>query len=171
MLSPKMLAALNSQINAEYYSAYLYLSMAAYAESINLKGLANWFRIQMQEEMVHALRFFDFVNSRRGRVELKPVEGPPTKWDSPLAVFEATMKHEQHVTGLINNLVNQSAEENDFATHAFLQWFVNEQVEEEATADQIIQQLRMIQNAPAGLFMLDRELAQRTFTPPAAAAT
>lgn len=83
MLSPKMLAALNAQINAEYYSAYLYLSMAAYAESINLKGLANWFRIQMQEEMVHALRFFDFVNSRRGRVELKPVEGPPTKWDSP----------------------------------------------------------------------------------------
>jgi ferritin len=171
MLSPKMLAALNAQINAEYYSAYLYLSMAAYAESINLKGLANWFRIQMQEEMVHALRFFDFVNSRRGRVELKPVEGPPTKWDSPLAVFEATLKHEQHVTALINGLVRQAAEENDYATHSFLQWFVNEQVEEEATADQIIQQLRMIQDAPGGLFMLDRELAQRALTPAAAATT
>lgn len=171
MLSPKMLAALNAQINAEYYSSYLYLSMAAYAESINMKGLANWFRIQAQEEMVHAMRFFDYVHERRGQVELKPIEGPPTKWDSPLAVFEATMKHEQHVTALINKLVQQSIEENDYAAHAFLQWFVTEQVEEEATADQIIQQLRLVQNAPGGLFMLDRELGQRTFVAPTAAAT
>ena len=168
MLSPKMQAALNAQINAEYYSSYLYLSMAAYAESANLKGFANWFRVQAQEEMIHALKFFDYVHSRRGRVELKAIEAPPANWDSPQAAFEQTFNHEQHVTALINKLVDQAKTESDHATQAFLQWFVTEQVEEEATADQILQQLRLMQNAPGGLFMLDRELAQRTFVPPAA---
>lgn len=168
MLSAKMQAALNAQINAEYYSSYLYLAMAAYAESINLRGFAHWFRLQAQEEMGHAMKFFDYVHGRRGQVELKSIESPPAKWDSPLAVFEATMQHEQHVTALINKLVQQAAEERDYATHTFLQWFVTEQVEEEATADQIIQQLRLVQNAPGGLYMLDRELAQRTLAPAAA---
>ncbi len=168
MLSPKMQAALNAQINAEYYSSYLYLSMAAYAESTNLKGMANWFRVQAQEELGHAMKLFDYVHNRRGQVELKPIEGPPTTWDSPLAVFEATLGHEQHVTALINHLVQLAGEENDYATQAFLQWFITEQVEEEATADQIVQQLRLIQNAPGGLFMLDRELGQRTFVAPTA---
>jgi len=169
MLSSKMQAALNGQINAEYYSSYLYLSMAAYAESVNLKGFANWFRIQAQEEMLHAMKFFDFVHDRRGRVELKPIEGPATQWESPLAVFEATLQHEQHVTALINKLMQQAASENDFATQTFLQWFVNEQVEEESTADGIIQQLKLVENAPSGLYMIDRDLAQRAFAPSAGA--
>lgn len=171
MLSAKMQAALNAQINAEYYSSYLYLSMAAYAESISLKGMASWFRVQAKEEMDHAMKFFEFVHNRRGQVELKPIEGPPTKWDSPLAVFEATLKHEQHVTALISKLASQAIEENDHASHTFLEWFITEQVEEEAAADQIVQQLRLIENAPGGLFLIDRELAQRTYAPPAAAAT
>jgi ferritin len=168
MLSPKIQAALNAQINAEYYSSYLYLSMAAYAESLNLKGFANWFRVQAQEEMFHALKFFDYVHQRRGRVELKAVEAPPAQWNSPLAVFEQTLQHEIHVTSLINNLNDLAKAESDYATQALLQWFVTEQVEEEANADAIIQQLKLMQNAPGGLFMLDRELAQRTYVPPAA---
>lgn len=168
MLSTNMQAALNRQINAEYYSSYLYLSMAAYAESLNLKGFAHWFRVQTQEEMAHAMKFYDFVHQRRGRVELKSIEGPPIQWESPLAVFEATLRHEQHVTALIDALVGQAKAENDNATHAFLQWFVTEQVEEEAAADEIIQQLKLVGAAPAGLYLVDRQLAQRVFTPPPA---
>lgn len=165
MLSQKMQDALNAQINAEYYSSYLYLSMAAYCEHVNFKGFANWFRIQSQEEMVHVTKFFDYVNDRRGRVELKAIDGPPTTWDSPLAAFEAAGKHEQHVTGLINRLSSLAISENDHASHGLLEWFVNEQVEEEATVDQIVAQLKLAEGAPAALFMLDRELAQRTLAP------
>lgn len=166
MLSPKMEAALNTQINAEYYSSYLYLSMAAYFDSINLPGFANWMRIQNQEEMFHTMRFFDFVAERSSRVKLTAIEGPETEWDSPLSVFEATLAHEQHVTSLINKLVDLAVAESDHATNNFLQWFVGEQVEEEATADGILQQLRLMKDAPGGLFMMDRELGQRTYTPP-----
>jgi ferritin len=155
--------ALNAQVNAELYSAYLYLSMESYFKSLNLNGFANWMRVQTQEEIVHATKIYDFINARTGRVILKAIEGPPTTWDSPRAVFEAAYKHEQKVTGLINDLVNLAIKEKDHATNTFLQWFVNEQV-----ADQIVQQLKMMENAPGGLFMLDRELAQRVFTPPAA---
>jgi ferritin len=169
MLSPKMEAALNSQINAEYYSSYLYLSMASYFDSINLQGFANWMRIQNQEEMFHTLKFFDFVAERGGRVKLTAVEAPETEWESPLAAFEATLAHEQHVTSLVNQLVDLAMEESDHATNNFLQWFVGEQVEEEATADGILQQLRLMKDAPGGLFMMDRELGQRVFTPPAGA--
>jgi ferritin len=169
MLSPKMETALNNQINAEYYSSYLYLSMAAYFDSVNLPGFANWMRIQQQEELLHALKFFDFVSERNARVKLTAIEGPETEWDSPLAVFEATLAHEQHVTGLINKLVDLALAESDHATNNFLQWFVAEQVEEEATADGILQQLRLMKDAPGGLFMMDRELAQRVFTAPATA--
>ncbi len=167
MLSQKMQDALNAQINAEYYSSYLYLAMAAHCEAINLKGFANWMRVQTEEEMFHAMKFLDFVLERGGRVELKAIEAPQSKWESPLAIFEATLEHEQHVTSLINKLVDLAIAESDHATNSFLQWFVNEQVEEEATADGILQQLKLMQNAPGGLFMMDRELSQRTFTPPA----
>jgi ferritin len=168
MLSKKMEKALNEQVNAELYSAYLYLSMEAYFKSLNLNGFANWMRVQTQEEITHAMKIYEFIDERGGRISLKAIDGPQTKWDSPLAVFKAVYEHEQKVTGLINNLVNLAIEEKDHATNTFLQWFVNEQVEEESSADQLVQQLKMMENAPGGMFMLDRELGQRVFTPPAA---
>lgn len=168
MISKKMEDALNAQVNAELYSAYLYLSMESYFKSKNLNGFANWMRVQTQEEMMHVMKIYDFIDERGGRIVLKGIEGPPTDWDSPLAVFEAAYEHEQKVTGLINNLVDLAIKEKDHATSSFLQWFVNEQVEEEASADQVIQQLKMMENAPGGLFLFDRELGQRVFTPPAA---
>jgi ferritin len=168
MISKKMEEALNGQVNAELYSAYLYLSMESYFKSLNLNGFANWMRVQTQEEVTHAMKIYDFVNERGGRVTLKAIEGPQTEWNSPLAVFEAVYEHEQKVTGLINGLVDLAIKEKDHATNTFLQWFVNEQVEEESSADGIVQQLKMMENAPGGMFMLDRELGQRVFTPPAA---
>ena len=167
MISKKMEKALNEQVNAELFSAYLYLSMEAYFKSLNLDGFANWMRVQTQEEITHAMKIYEFIDERGGRIILKAIDGPDTEWDSPLAVFEAVYKHEQKVTGLINNLVNLAIEEKDHATNTFLQWFVNEQVEEESSADQMVQQLKMMDNAPGGMFMLDRELGQRVFTPPA----
>ena len=167
MIGKKLEKALNEQVNAEMYSAYLYLSMESYFKSLNLNGFAAWMRVQTQEEMMHAMKIYDFINERGGRVLLKPIEGPQTKWDSPLAVFEAVSEHEQKVTSLVNNLVDLAIEEKDHATNSFLQWFVNEQVEEEASADEAVQKLKMMENAPGGMFMLDRELGQRVFTPPA----
>ena len=167
MLSERMMKALNKQLNAELYSAYLYLSMAAYFESKNLKGFTNWMRAQAQEELAHAMKFFDYINERGGRVYLEAIERPPTEWKSPLDVFEATYEHEVKVTSMINDLVNMAMEEKDHATYNMLQWFVAEQVEEEASADEIRQQLRMIKEDGRGIMMLDRELKQRVFTPPA----
>jgi len=168
MISKKIEKALNGQVNAELYSAYLYLSMEAYFRSLNLNGFANWMRVQTQEEIFHVTKIYNFIDERGGRITLKAIEGPPTAWDSPLAAFEAAYEHEQKVTGLINNIVNHAIEEKDHATNTFLQWFVNEQVEEEASADNIVQQLQMMKDAPGGMYMLDRELSQRVFTPPAA---
>ena len=167
MISKKMEKALNEQVNAELYSAYLYLSMEAYFKSMNLNGFANWMRVQTQEEVAHAMKIYEFINERGGRITLKAIDGPETEWDSPLVVFKAVYEHEQKVTSLINDLVNLAIEEKDHATNTFLQWFVNEQVEEESSADDMVQQLKMMEKAPGGLFMLDRELAQRVFTPPA----
>lgn len=161
-----MLEALNKQVNAELYSAYLYLSMAAYFESINLRGFANWMKIQAQEEVTHAMKFFEYINERGGRVKLESIEKPPIEWASPLEVFEATYEHEINVTKMINNLVNLAIEEKDHATYNMLQWFVAEQVEEEASADEIRQQLKFIGEDGRGILMLDRELAKRIFTPP-----
>jgi ferritin len=141
--------------------------MEAYFKSLNLIGFANWMRVQTQEEITHAMKIYEFINDRGGRITLKAIDGPDTKWNSPLAVFKAVCEHEQKVTGLINNLVNLAIGEKDHATNTFLQWFVNEQVEEESSADQVVQQLKMMEKAPGGMFMLDRELAQRVFTPPA----
>ncbi|MDD4270570.1 MAG: ferritin [Pirellulaceae bacterium] len=169
MLCSKMEEALNSQINAEYYSSYLYLSMAAYFDSINLVGMANWMRVQAQEEMAHAMKFFDFIAERSGRVTLASIDAPPNEWASPLAAFEDALAHERHISSRINKLVDLALAESDHATNNFLQWFVAEQVEEEATADGIVQQLRLVKDAPGGVFLLDRELGQRTFVPPSAA--
>jgi len=166
MLKDQIEKALNNQLNAELYSAYLYLSMSAYFQSMNLGGFATWMRVQAQEELVHAMKFYDFINERGGRVGLKMVEAPPTGWTSPLAAFEAAYQHEQKVTGLINDLVELALQEHDHATHIFLQWFVTEQVEEEDNANGVVQKLKLIGDASGGLFMLDRELGQRTFTPP-----
>jgi ferritin len=154
--------ALNEQINAELYSAYLYLAMSAWFESQNLPGFAAWMRIQNREEVTHAMKLFKFVVERRGRVALTAIEEPAKEWKSPLAAFEAAFEHEQYVTGRINDLVNLAVAEKDHATNAFLQWFVNEQVEEEATADSIIQKLKMAEKAPAAMLMLDQVLGQRT---------
>ena len=166
MIRPKIEKALNDQINAELFSAYLYYSMSAYFESINLKGFANWMRIQTQEELAHAAKFYDFINSRKGRVLVQPIDAVETEWESPLAVFEATYKHECYVSDLINKLVALAREENDNATENFLKWFVDEQVEEEATADEKIQEIKMVEGQGQGLFMLDREMAQRVFVRP-----
>ena len=167
MLSDKMEAAINQQINAEMYSSYLYLSMATYFESISLGGLANWMRQQAQEEMFHGMKMFDFVCERGGRVILKAIDEPPSEWSSVLDVFENVLAHEQKVTGLINDLVNLAMDERDHATNIFLQWFVSEQVEEEDTAGGLVDKLKLIGGDANGLFMLDTELANRLFTLPA----
>jgi ferritin len=140
--------------------------MESYFKVQNLNGFANWMRVQTQEEVTHAMKIYDFINERGGRVILKAIEGPQTEWDSALAVFKAAYEHEQKVTGLINDLVDLAIKEKDHATNSFLHWFINEQVEEEASADGIVQQLKMMENAPGGMFMLDRELGQRVFTSP-----
>ncbi len=163
MLSKSIEKELNDQINAEYWSAYLYLSMAAYFENKNLPGFANWMKVQYQEEISHVMKFFNYVNERGGRVLLKPVNAVKTEWKNEIEVFEDTLNHEQKVTGLINNLVNIALEEKDHATNNILQWYVSEQVEEESGVDEILQQLKMMEGNKHGLLMLDRELKQRTF--------
>ena len=167
MLKKKMLKAMNDQINAEMYSAYLYLSMDAYFQSSSLSGFAAWMRAQAQEEMMHAMKFYEFVNERGGKVTLEAIAKPESTWDSPLAVFEAVLTHEQHVTSLINNLVDLAISEKDHASNIFLQWFVTEQVEEEASASEVVEKLKRIKDNPSGLFMMDAELGRRVFTPPA----
>ena len=167
MIKDKIQGAINKQINAELYSSYLYLSMSSYFESINLKGCANWMRVQTQEELVHVMKFYDYLIERGGKVILSAIESPPTEWTSPLAVFEHAYKHEQKVTGLINDLVDLAVAEKDHASNNFLQWFVSEQVEEEASADEVVQKIKLMGDARGGLFMIDRELAQRVLTPPA----
>ncbi len=170
MLTSKMQEALNAQLNGEYYSSYLYLSMSAYGESIDLKGFAHWFLIQTQEEMTHAMKLFNYIVDRKGEVRLRAIDGPPTKWDSALAVFEDALAHEQHVTERINQLTDLALAEHDHATWTLLQWFISEQVEEEASLDVIVQQLKLAAGTPAALFMLDRELGARTLAPAAGGA-
>ena len=161
MLTDKMQNALNGQMNAELYSSYLYLSMNAYFKSVNLDGFANWMYYQAQEELEHAMKFYDFICQRGGRVQLAQIEAPPSEWNSPLAVFEDTLAHEQKVTGLINDLVEIANEERDHASQIFLQWFVSEQVEEEDSVGGVLEQLKLMGEAKGGLFMMDREMAKR----------
>lgn len=162
MLTEKMQQALNDQLNAELNAYYTYLSMSAYFEDQNLKGFAAWMRNHSDEEMVHAMKIYAFINERRGRVRLQPIAQPTIDWDAPLAAFEDALRHEQHVTHLINNLVDLSIQESDHATNSFLQWFVDEQVEEEQVVDAVIQDLKRVGDYGPGLFLLDRELAGTT---------
>jgi ferritin len=166
MLKDNMLKALNGQINAEMYSSYLYLGMEAYFQSISLTGFASWMRGQVQEELFHAMKFYDFVFERGGQVTLQAIKKPDSSWKSPLDAFRHVLKHEQHVTALINDLVDQAIVEKDHATQNFLQWFVAEQVEEEAGVGEIVDKLKLIKNDTSGLFFLDAELGKRVFTPP-----
>jgi len=170
MLSDKMQKAINDQINAELYSAYMYLSMSAWFESRNLNGFGNWMRVQYQEETFHAMKFYDYVLERGGTVTLAAIDAPPTEWKSPAHVFEETLKHEQKVTSLIHDLAMLAKDEKDLASDIMLQWYVTEQVEEEANADAILQKVKMVGESGNGLFMLDKELAARAYTAPAAEA-
>ena len=161
MLKKTIQDAMNEQIKDELYSAYLYLSMSAYCEEANLPGFAHWMRVQAQEEVSHAMKFYHFIYERGGRVILKAIGQPPTEFQSPLDIFEQTLGHEQKVTGLINDLYTLAVEEKDYASQAFLQWFVTEQVEEEASATQIVEILKMIGDKGHALLLLDRELGGR----------
>ena len=164
MLNKKIEEALNAQINAEMWSAYLYLSMAAHCHANGNPGMGNWFEVQFQEEQDHAKILFNYIIQRGGHVELKAIDAVPTEWKSPLDVFESTLAHEHKVTELINNLFALTTAENDYATQSMLKWFVDEQVEEEENAQNIIDNLKMIKDNGYGLYMLDKELAARTYT-------
>ncbi len=172
MLDKKIEEALNGQVNAELYSSYLYLSMSSYFESRGLAGFAGWMKIQAQEELYHAMKMYDYINERGGRAVMTTIEGPKTEWGSALEVFEEVLAHEQKVTGLINDLMNLSIELKDHATSNFLQWYVAEQVEEEASAEEVLGPLRLIKGEGQGLLMLDREQRARVplFTFPGDAA-
>ncbi len=165
MLSKKLEAALNAQINAEFWSAYLYLSMAAYFAADGKPGFANWFEIQFKEEQDHAMKFFKYVIDRGAKVELKPIEKVDLTWESPLHAFEETLRHEKIVTGRINDLVALAKDEKDYATESMLKWFVDEQVEEEATAQGYIDALKMIKDNGFGIYTLDKELQSRSYSP------
>ena len=167
MISKKMEKALNEQLNFEMYSAYVYLAMSAHCESKGLKGFANWFYVQYQEEMMHAMKFYNFILDQSSEVELETVKKPKKDYDTLLSIFEETLEHEREVTKRIYKLVDLALDERDHGTNAFLQWFVTEQVEEEASVNQIIDKLKLVQGNGNGIFLLDTELAARVFTPPA----
>ena len=166
MLNNKIQDAINAQINAEFWSAYLYLSMAQHFEAEGMPGVANWFKIQFQEEQAHATIFMNYIHQRGGRVVLKAIDAVPTTWESPLEAFKATLEHEQKVTALINSLYALAEAENDYATRDRLNWFVSEQVEEEDNCRQLIDKFKLIGDNGMGLYMLDQELAARTYTEP-----
>ncbi len=167
MISPKIQDAINAQINAEFWSAYLYLSMGMHFEAEGLNGIANWFRIQFKEEQAHAEIFINYLLSRGGRVELKAIDAVPTQWANPLAAYTDTLAHEEKVTSLINNLYALAEAEHDYATRGKLDWFVAEQVEEEETAKGLIDRLKLIGDNGMALYMLDQELATRVYNVPA----
>jgi ferritin len=170
MISKKMVQSLNKQVNNEIYSAYLYLSMSSYTNYIGLKGAANWFMVQYQEEMVHAMKIYDYVNSQGNHAQLTAIAAPPTEFGTLLSMFEQTLKHEQFITNCINELMDLAIKEKDHATQIFLQWFVTEQIEEEGNDNDIIAKLKLVGDNPQGLMMVDRDLAARVFTPPATTA-
>ena len=161
MLGKEIQDAMNEQMKSEFYAAYQYLSMAAYCESENLPGFAHWMRTQAQEETQHAMKFYDFILDRNGRVVLQAVEEPVVEFGSPLEVFERALEHEQRVTAMINDLYGLAVRENDYASQTFLQWFVTEQVEEEKNAGDVVETLNMIGDRSEALFLLDRELGRR----------
>ena len=165
MISEKMQEALNEQVNKEFYSAYLYLAMSAYCDTIGLPGFSNWMRQQYEEESLHVTKMYDYILDQGGRVHLKQIDEPPKEYGTPLDIFETTLEHEQFVTGCINELMEMANNERDYATQTFLQWYVTEQVEEEANVNDIVAPLRMVGDDKSGLMMIDQQLATRL--PPA----
>lgn len=168
MITQKMVDAFNYQINRELYSAYLYLSMSAYCSDLGLSGFANWFSVQVQEESFHARRMFDYLLERGGKIELEAIEKPDYKWNNLTEVYEQTLSHEEYVTSLINKLADVAEEEKDRAAMSFLQWFIDEQVEEENNARDIISKLKLIGESGNALYALDKEFAARVFVQPTA---
>lgn len=167
MLSDNLLKSLNTQVNYEFFSSYTYLAMAAYAESLDLGGCANFFRVQAQEELFHAMKFYDYINQKGGVVKLEAIDKPVTQYEDIVDVFKKGYEHEQTVTNRIYDLVNIATEEKEHATLGLLGWFVDEQVEEENTFNLLVKKIIRSANNPAALYMLDDELAARVFTPPA----
>ncbi|WP_440951178.1 ferritin [Methanosphaerula subterraneus] len=161
MIKKSIEEALNKQVNREYYSAYLYLSMSSYLDSINLKGFAHWLRVQAREELAHGMRLYDHLIAMNGRALLQPIEAPPEEWKSTQEIFEQVYDHEQKVTAMIAALMDLALEKKDYATAAALQWFVTEQVEEEANALAILEQIKTVGDVPGHLFYLDHHLAKR----------
>ncbi len=169
MISKVLQNAINAQINRELFSEYLYLSMSAWFARENLDGFANWMSVQAQEEHFHAMKFFNYLIERGGQVILEQIDKPDSEFEYPLKAFEMTLEHEQFISKNINDLMDIAIQENDHAARSFLQWYVDEQVEEESTADKLLSQLKMIGDRIEGVLMLDRELAQRVYTPPVTA--
>jgi ferritin len=161
MISKTLQDAINEQINKELYSSYLYLSMAAHFEAANLPGFAHWMRVQYQEEVAHAMKFFDFLNDRGGKVVLKAIDQPQTEWKTSLEIFEMVYEHEQLVTGLINKLYELALKEKDYPTQVLLHWYIDEQVEEEKNASMIVDQLKLIEARGTAVLMLDKQLGKR----------
>lgn len=161
MFSQKMLNALNRQLNRELYSAYLYLAMASYFDNLGLKGFAHWMKVQAKEELEHAMKFYEYINDRGGRVVLEDIEAPPQEWNNITEVFEKALEHEKKVTKSIHDLVELAKQENDIATQVFLNWFVSEQVEEEKSFSEILQLLKYAGEKPQVIIALDRQLVQR----------
>lgn len=163
-MNAKVEQALNEQMHAEFFSFYLYLSVSAYFKTIHLDGFAHWMNVQAQEEYGHAMKLFDFLIERGGQVQLMALDAPQREWESPVAAVQAVLEHEQYITDRINEMVNVSSQEKDHATTVLLHWYVTEQVEEVATADTLANQVKMLEESPHGLLMLDRELAGRQMT-------
>lgn len=168
MVNETMEKALNAQLNAEVYSGYLYLSMAAYFEDTDLSGFANWMRVQAHEELDHGMKFYDYIIRRGAKVTLTEIEAPQIKWKNPVDVFEHVLTHEKKVTSLINDLVDLAIESKDHATNNFLQWFVEEQVEEEENAMEVLSKVKLGRNSPEIIYKLNEEFAARVYTPPVA---
>jgi ferritin len=166
MLNKKVEESLNEQMNRELYSAYLYMSMSSHCTHKGLKGFANWFMVQYHEEMFHAMKFYEYINLRGGRIFLKAIPQPPSAFESPLDMFHKTLEHEQFITKSINELMELAIAEKDHATQIVLHWYVTEQVEEESNDNEIIARLEIIKADPQGIMMLDRELAGRMTTVP-----
>lgn len=166
MINEKLEKAFNIQINKEFYSEYLYLSMQAYFERLNLKGFVNWMSVQVQEERAHAMGMFDYLNQRGGNVQLEAIEKPETDWTSPLDCFEHILRHEEYVTASINELADVADETKDRAAISFLNWYIKEQVEEEDNVGQVLATLKLIGDDKKALLMLDKDLAARTFVAP-----
>ena len=166
MIGKKMEKALNEQINKEMYSAYLYMAMSTYSDTVGLKGIANWFMVQYHEEMLHAMKIYEYVMRTGGKVKLAAIQAPPSDFGTPLNLFKKTLEHERFITKSINDLVNLAIAEKDHASNIFLQWYITEQIEEEENDNDIIAQLELVGSGKEGIFMVDKELGTRMTTVP-----